>query len=105
MVRNILSGIGAVVVAGIAISALSSHGSGVSTTPSGNSETTATTASPAAPRIARVGSYFDVQDDSGDTYRVTLVKMIDPARAANEFGTPDKTKGSGSSARSSALRR
>src|SRR6266480_1984993 len=41
LVRNILSGIGAVVVAGIAISALSSHGSGVSTTPLGNSETTA----------------------------------------------------------------
>jgi hypothetical protein len=92
MVRNILSGIGAVVVGGIAIGALSSHGSGVATTPSGNSAATGTTASPTAPRIARVGSYFDVQDDSGDTYRVTLVKVIDPARAADDFFTPDKGK-------------
>ena len=36
-VRNILAGIGAVVVVSIAISALSSDSSGVSTTPSGNS--------------------------------------------------------------------
>lgn len=92
LVRNILSGIGALVVAGVAISALSSHGSGVSTTPSGDIAATGTTASPAAPRIARVGSYFDVQDGSGDTYRVTLVKVIDPARGADEFSTADNGK-------------
>ena len=80
------------VVAGIAISALSSHGNGVSTTPSGNSGTTGTTASPGATHpatVAKVGSYFDIQDGSGDTYRVTLVKIIDPAQSANEFLSPD----------------
>lgn len=92
-VRNILSGIGAVVVASIAISALSSHGNGVSTTPSGTSASSGTssaTASPAAP--AKIGSYFDVQDSSGDTYRVTLVKVIDPAQGATDFNTPDSGK-------------
>ena len=41
---------------------------------------------------ARVGSYFDVQDASGDTYRVTLAKVIDPAQGADEFSTPDNGK-------------
>ena len=95
VVRNILAGIGGLVVALIAIGALSSHGSGVSTTPSGGSATAETTASPAATHkavVARVGSYFDVSDGSGDTYRVTLVKVIDPARGASEFDTADGGK-------------
>ena len=94
LVRNILSGIGALFVAIIAISAISSHGTGVSTTPSGNSATDST-ASPAATHkatVARIGSYFDVSDGEGDTYRVTLVKIIDPARGADEFSTPDNGK-------------
>jgi hypothetical protein len=93
LVRNSLAGIGAVVVAIIVISALASHGSGVSTTPSGSSSTAASTSSPGAtPKVARVGSYFDVQDASGNTYRVTLVKVIDPARGADQFNTPDPGK-------------
>jgi hypothetical protein len=91
VVRNILAGIGAVVVAVIVIGTLSSHGSGVSTTPSGTSAAGSTTSPAAAgkPAVARIGSYFDVGDGSGDTYRVTLVKIIDPARGASEFDTPD----------------
>lgn len=90
LVRNILAGIGAVIVAIIAITALASHGNGVSTTPSGNSSTSSTASSPASkPKVAGVGSYFDVQDGSGDTYRVTLVKVIDPAQGADQFNTPD----------------
>jgi hypothetical protein len=95
LVRNILAGIGATVVAIIAIGAISSHGDGVSTTPSGNSSTVGSASSPAATHqatVARVGSYFDVQDFSGDAYRVTLVKVIDPARGADEFSTPDNGK-------------
>jgi len=91
-IRNILSGIGAVVVASVVISHLSSGGSGVTATPSGN---TAATASPAATRSAApagIGSYFDVQDGSGDTYRVILVKVIDPAQGADQFTTPDSGK-------------
>jgi hypothetical protein len=94
-VRNILAGIGAVVVASIAISALSSHGSGVTTSPPGNSAAGADTASPAATHSAApagIGSYFDVQDSSGNTYRVTLVKIIDPAQGADQFSTPDNGK-------------
>jgi hypothetical protein len=94
-VRNALAGIGAVVVAIIAISALASHGRGVSTTPSGNSSGAASTASPTASHSAapaRIGSYFDVQDGNGDTYRVTLVKIIDPAQGAGQFFTPDSGK-------------
>jgi hypothetical protein len=89
-VRNILAGIGGVVVAGIVIGALSSHNNGVSTTASGSSSTAGSASSPAATAApARIGSYFDVQDSSGDTYRVTLVKIIDPAQGADQFSTPD----------------
>jgi hypothetical protein len=94
-VRNIFSGIGALVVAIIAISALSSHGGGVSTVASGDTGTAAATASPAATQkaaAARIGSHFDVNDGSGDIYRVTLVKIIDPARGASEFDTADSGK-------------
>jgi hypothetical protein len=91
-VRNILSGIGAVVVAGIVINALSSHSSGVSTTASGNSGTASSSSSATAPAPAKVGSYFDLQDSSGNTYRVTLVKVIDPAQGADQFTTPDSGK-------------
>lgn len=39
---------------------------------------------------AGIGSSFDVQDGSGDTYRVTLVKVVDPAQgAAGPYDTPD----------------
>lgn len=93
--RNILAGLGAVVVAGIVISALSSRGSGVTTTPSGNSAAGGDTASPATTHksaVASTGSYFDVQDASGNTYRITLVKVIDPAQGADQFNTPDSGK-------------
>lgn len=40
----------------------------------------------------RVGSRFDLVDGSGDTYRVTLVKVIDPARGADQFSSPDGGK-------------
>jgi hypothetical protein len=83
--RNILAGIGAVVIASIAISALASHSSGVSAT-SGNS-----TATPEA-LAALVGSRFDIHDNSGDSYQVTLVKVIDPAQPGDEFSAPDNGK-------------
>ena len=40
----------------------------------------------------KVGSQFDLGDGSGDTYRVTLVKVIDPARGADQFSSPDGGK-------------
>jgi hypothetical protein len=75
--RVILAIASAVVVAGIAIGALSTRGHGG--------------AAPLPRRPpAGIGSSFDVQDGSGDTYRVTLVKVVDPAQgAAGPFDTPD----------------
>ena len=54
-------------------------------------------------RGSRIGSYFDVGDGSGDTYRVSLVKIIDPARGRPSW-TP-RTTARGSSAPCSRSRR
>jgi hypothetical protein len=40
----------------------------------------------------RIGSSFELKDGSGNVYRVTLVKVIDPARGENQFATPDTGK-------------
>ena len=92
MNRNILPG-----VAGVAIVLITAAcSSGVSTTPSGHTSSTAkasTSAKPSAPaKAATVGDYFDVKDSSGNTYRVTLDKLIDPAQGANQFTTPSNGK-------------
>ena len=94
-VRNTFIGLGALVAVIIIVSVASSHG-GVSTTPSGTTATTAATkVSPSSPpashqaTTAGVGSYFDVQDSSGNAYRVTLVKVINSAKGADQFTTPD----------------
>lgn len=39
-----------------------------------------------------VGSSYTVQDNNGDTYQVTLVKVIDPAQGATSFDTPANGK-------------
>lgn len=36
-----------------------------------------------------VGSYFDMQDVSGDTYQVTLDKIVDPGKPSGLFSNPD----------------
>jgi hypothetical protein len=90
--RNILAVAGAVVVAGIAIGALSLRGHGAPAPP-GRSPAATRAARPAAARQqapARIGTSFDVHDGSGNTYQVTLVKVIDPARGAGPFNTPDR---------------
>ena len=79
--RVILALAAAAPAAGLAIGALSSRGHGA-----------AVAAAPPPPRRppAGIGSSFDVQDGSGDTYRVTLVKVVDSAQgAAGPFDTPD----------------
>jgi len=41
-------------------------------------------------QVPGIGSSFNAEDSSGDTYRVTLVKVIDPARRTGVLGTaPD----------------
>lgn len=91
-VRNIFLGIVGLIVLIVVISVAASGGSGVSTTPSGTTGTPQAKGSPAASHAAGpagVGSYFDVQDGNGDTYRVALVKIVDPAQGADQFATPD----------------
>jgi hypothetical protein len=83
------------VIVVIIIVAVANSGSGVSTTPSGTSaaaKPSASTPASKAATVAHVGSYFDVKDASGDTYRVTLTKIIDPAQGADQFTTPDNGK-------------
>ncbi|HEY1625317.1 MAG TPA: DUF4352 domain-containing protein [Streptosporangiaceae bacterium] len=93
LIRNVLAGFGALVVVIIVIAAVSSKG-GVSTTPSGSATgaTRATMSAPAHTTTAVVGSSFQVSDGSGDNYRVTLSKVIDPAQGADSYTIPDNGK-------------
>jgi Domain of unknown function (DUF4352) len=98
LVRNILAGFGALIVVIIVIAAISSK-SGVSTTPTGGIATAvatgaakARTSAPGHTTVAVVGSSFQVSDGSGDSYRVTLSKVIDPAQGTDQFNTPDNGK-------------
>lgn len=89
-VRNIFLGIIGL-IALIIVIAVATSGGGVSTTPS----VATGTPSPSATHVAapaRLGSYFDVQDSSGDTYGVALTKIIDPAQARDQFTTPGNGK-------------
>jgi hypothetical protein len=94
-IRNTFLAVAALFAVIIVIAVASSHG-GVSTTPSGSTSAGQPSAAPAAPKAAPkaagVGSYFDVKDASGDTYRVTLARVIDPAQGSDQFTTPDNGK-------------
>ena len=39
-----------------------------------------------------IGSRFDLSDGSGNAYRVTLVKVVDPAKGADQFTVPESGK-------------
>ncbi len=39
-----------------------------------------------------IGSHFDFSDGGGNVYRVTLLKVIDPARGADQVNAPDSGK-------------
>jgi hypothetical protein len=73
--RNILIGVGAgvcAVVIAIVVAVLASPSGSV---PAGST--------------GGVGSYFDMQDLSGDTYQVTLDKIVDPGKPSGPFSNPD----------------
>jgi hypothetical protein len=96
LVRNILGGVGALIVMIIVISAVSHKGgttgaTGIATTAATNPAKARTTV-PAHTAAAVIGSSFQVSDASNDTYRVTLSKIIDPAQGADQFTTPDSGK-------------
>lgn len=42
--------------------------------------------------LGTIGSHFDLADGSGNVYRMTLVKVIDPARGADQSSAPDDGK-------------
>jgi len=101
LVRNVLGGIGILAVAVLVASALWSGGTGSSAASSRTSPSAASTPSPAArqataPAVTQptapgtIGSSFTLQDGSGDTYQVTLVKVIDPAAAADHAIIPER---------------
>jgi hypothetical protein len=67
-----------------------SHAVATNTTPFPSASGGLATGRQAPP--GKVGSSFALADGSGNTYRVTLVKVIDPARGAGEFDSPDSGK-------------
>ncbi len=62
----------------------------VSITPFPSASGAGPTGSQAPP--GKTGSHFDLADGSGHVYRLTLVKVIDPATGADQFSTPDNGK-------------
>lgn len=87
--RNALIALGLFIVFGTVVRIATSH-SAVSVTPFPTASGNQATAREAPP--GKLGSSFDLQDGSGDTYRVTLVKVIDPAQGAGQFDSPDTGK-------------
>jgi hypothetical protein len=88
--RGALIALGLFVVVGIVIRAATSHTAGTTATPTPSASGNLTTGRQAPP--GKVGSSFALEDGSGNTYRVTLVKVIDPARGASQFDSPDNGK-------------
>ena len=82
--------LGIFIVFAIVASAISRSHDAVSTAPFPSASGVPGSPPPAAP--GKVGSYFDLKDGSGNVYRVTLVKVIDPARPTDQFNAPDSGK-------------
>jgi len=88
--RDALIALGLFIVFGIVVRAVTASHNTVAVTPFPSASGVLATGRLAPP--GKVGSQFDLQDGSGDTYRVTLVKVIDPARGADQFSSPDSGK-------------
>src|SRR5208282_3165081 len=88
--RGALIALGLFIVFSIVVRAITANHNTVSVTPFPSGSGVLSTGRQAPP--GKVGSQFDLQDGSGDTYRVTLVKVIDPARGADQFSSPDSGK-------------
>lgn len=88
--RGALIVLGLFIVISIMVRAITASHNAVSVTPFPSASGVLATGRLAPP--GKLGSQFDLQDGSGDTYRVTLVKVIDPARGAEQFSSPDSGK-------------
>ncbi len=85
-VRGAIFGIIAVIIVGSGLKAVLSNDSSSSDVSSGSVDVTPTsTQAVSAP--GSTGTYFKVQDATGDSYEVALVKVIDPAQGADQFTT------------------
>jgi len=88
--RGALIALGLFIVVGFVIRGVTGSHNAVSDTPSPSGSGALATGLQAPP--GKLGSQFDLKDGSGDAYRVTLVKVIDPARGADQFSPPDSGK-------------
>jgi hypothetical protein len=83
--------LGAIIVVGVVVGNLGKSHENVSVSvtpfPSGTSASAGHQEPP-----GRIGSSFELKDGSGNLYRVTLTKVIDPAEGENQFTVPDAGK-------------
>jgi hypothetical protein len=82
--------LGLFIAFGFAVRGLTSHHKPVSVTVSPPASVGLHTGLQEPPGV--VGATFTLDAGAGSSYRVTLVKVIDPARGANQFDTPDSGK-------------
>ena len=87
-VRGALIALGLFVVFGIVVGQVTGHHGSDSAASAGPSVSVGPSSPSQAPP-GPIGSHFDLQDGNGNTYQVTLVKIIDPAQGAGQFGSPD----------------
>jgi len=88
--RGILIALGLVIVIGFVVRNFTTSHNAVSITPSPSASGGLATGLQSPP--GKVGSPFDLRDGHGNTYRVTMVKVIDPARGADQSSSPDTGK-------------
>ena len=88
--RGALIGLVLFIVFGFIVRGVTASHSAVSITPFPSASGLLATGRTEPP--GRVGAPFVLQDGSGDTYQVALVKVIDPARGADQFTSPDSGK-------------
>jgi hypothetical protein len=79
--------LGLFIAFGIVVRSITASHDSVSTTPFPSASGVPATGTQAPP--GKIGSYFDLRDDRGNVYRLTLVKVIDPAQPASQFNSPD----------------
>lgn len=90
-VRGALITLGLLIAFGVVVGQVTGHhGTGSATSAGPSVSVGLFTPSQAPP--GPVGSHFNLRDGNGNTYQVTLVKVIDPATGAGQFGTPDSGK-------------
>ena len=78
------------IVFGFVVRNVTTSHSAVSITPLPSASGSLATGRQAPP--GTIGSHFDLADGGGNVYRVTLVKVIDPAKGADQFSSPDSGK-------------